>query len=180
MDADDNGFSCTGARCGSTAQSSSRQPVAISTPTPRFLFFFPRTPRPNIARARATWFGRRRTTSFSRCWRCREDSRRSKSLRVRSTLPPFTNVEPDAGHAAAARASKPRWFIRRKPCGANQAIERQIVFYAGPKEYRTLARIGARISKSRRPGDEFRHGLHEFLGIGPFLPRRCCWHELAA
>jgi hypothetical protein len=25
---------------------------------------------------------------------------------------------------------------------ANSAVERQIVFYAGPKEYRTLARIG--------------------------------------
>jgi len=26
--------------------------------------------------------------------------------------------------------------------GTNQVVERQIVFFAGPKEYRTLARIG--------------------------------------
>ena len=40
------------------------------------------------------------------------------------------------------KAFRPRWSIPRHTLAAHQAVERQIVFFAGPKEYRLLARIG--------------------------------------
>ena len=51
---------------------------------------------------------------------------------------------------------------------ANSNVERQIVLYAGPKEYRTLADIGA----------EFQNHADDVMGFGmfsDFAPSRCCW-----
>jgi YidC/Oxa1 family membrane protein insertase len=57
------------------------------------------------------------------------------------TLPRFANVEQMANaplpHGIQAALVYPAQTLE-----ANSAVERQIVFFAGPKEYRTLARIG--------------------------------------
>jgi YidC/Oxa1 family membrane protein insertase len=83
MDADDNNFSAYGGTMWFDGTNYVNNGLAISTRTRRlFLGSFPERRRRNIARARATSCGRRRTTSFSRCWRCRK-LRRNKSSRVR-------------------------------------------------------------------------------------------------
>ena len=57
------------------------------------------------------------------------------------TLPPFLNVEPMPG-APAPQGIQTALVYPTATLAAHQAVERQIVLFAGPKEYRLLARIG--------------------------------------
>ena len=57
------------------------------------------------------------------------------------TLPPFPNVEPMPG-APAPQGIQTALVYPTATLAAHQAVERQIVLFAGPKEYRLLARIG--------------------------------------
>jgi YidC/Oxa1 family membrane protein insertase len=56
-------------------------------------------------------------------------------------LPPFPNVEPIPG-APPPQGLQTAFVYPTTTLTAHQAVERQIVFFAGPKEYRLLARIG--------------------------------------
>jgi YidC/Oxa1 family membrane protein insertase len=56
-------------------------------------------------------------------------------------LPPFPNVEPVPG-APAPRGVENTLIYPAAALAAHQSVERQIVLFAGPKEYRLLARIG--------------------------------------
>ena len=57
------------------------------------------------------------------------------------SLPPFPNVEPMPG-APAPQGIQTALVYPTATLAAHQAVERQIVLFAGPKEYRLLARIG--------------------------------------
>jgi len=57
------------------------------------------------------------------------------------TLPPFSNVEQMA-NAPLPQGIQTALVYPTQTLEANSAVERQIVFFAGPKEYRTLAQIG--------------------------------------
>jgi YidC/Oxa1 family membrane protein insertase len=57
------------------------------------------------------------------------------------TLPPFPNVEPMPG-APAPQGIQTALVYPTATLAAHQAVERQIALFAGPKEYRLLARIG--------------------------------------
>jgi YidC/Oxa1 family membrane protein insertase len=54
---------------------------------------------------------------------------------------------------------------------ANSSVERQIVFFAGPKEYRTLARIGAEFQNRADLVMNFGTGYAGFFGIGSFCAK---------
>src|SRR5208282_1654327 len=56
-------------------------------------------------------------------------------------LPPFPNVEPVPG-TLALQGVQSALIYPAASLAAHEAVERQIVFFAGPKEYRLLARIG--------------------------------------
>ena len=58
------------------------------------------------------------------------------------TLPPFPNVEPIPG-APSPQGVQTALVYPAQTLAAHQTVERQIVLFAGPKEYRTLANIGA-------------------------------------
>jgi len=57
------------------------------------------------------------------------------------SLPPFPNVEPVPG-TPALQGVQSALIYPSASLAAHQAVERQIVLFAGPKEYRLLARIG--------------------------------------
>ncbi len=81
---------CMSARCGLTARTTLTTARAISTRTRRlFLDSCPGLRRRNFARARATSSGRRRTISFSRCWRCLKHPAQQIVARP-VNLPPLT------------------------------------------------------------------------------------------
>jgi YidC/Oxa1 family membrane protein insertase len=54
---------------------------------------------------------------------------------------------------------------------ANSNVERQIVFFAGPKEYRTLARIGEDFQNRADLAMNFGTGYISFWGVGTFFAK---------
>jgi YidC/Oxa1 family membrane protein insertase len=54
---------------------------------------------------------------------------------------------------------------------ANSAVERKIIFFAGPKEYRTLARIGEEFNNRADLVMNFGTGFAGFFGIGSFFAK---------
>jgi YidC/Oxa1 family membrane protein insertase len=57
------------------------------------------------------------------------------------TLPPFPNVE-QATNTPPPQGIQTALVYPAQTLGTNQVVERQIVFFAGPKEYRILALVG--------------------------------------
>ena len=55
--------------------------------------------------------------------------------------------------------------------GTNQVIERQIILYAGPKEYRTLAHIGEQFQNHADLAMNFGTGYITFWGVGTFFAK---------
>jgi len=73
------------------------------------------------------------------------------------TLPPFPNVEPVPG-TPALQGVESAFIYPAVSLAAHQAVERQIVLFAGPKEYRLLARIG----------DQFQNQADLVMNFGRF------------
>ena len=74
------------------------------------------------------------------------------------SLPPFPDVEPVPG-APPPQGIQTAFVYPAATLAAHQAINRQIVFFAGPKEYRLLARIG----------EQFRNQADLVMQFGKFL-----------
>ncbi|MGD0743524.1 MAG: membrane protein insertase YidC [Verrucomicrobiota bacterium] len=74
------------------------------------------------------------------------------------TLPLFPNVEPVPG-APPPQGVQTALLYPAQTLATNQTIERQIVFFTGPKEYRTLAAIGA----------QFQNHADNVMGFGGFF-----------
>ena len=73
------------------------------------------------------------------------------------SLPPFPNVEPIPG-APAPQGIQTALAYPTATLAAHQSVERQIVLFAGPKEYRLLARIG----------EEFQNQADLVMNFGKF------------
>src|SRR5208282_5586972 len=71
------------------------------------------------------------------------------------TLPLFPNVEPIPG-APPPQGVQTALVYPAQTLATNQTLERQIVLFAGPKEYRTLADIGA----------QFQNRADDVMGFG--------------
>ena len=166
MGADDNGYD-TAARCGSTARSAVDHPVAWFSGAG--IRLFPRARRRrNTSPARTTSSGRRRTTSFSRCWRCRR-SRRRKSSRDPVDAAAVSRMSSRSRARRCRRAFRRRWFIRRNAGGEFRRSSGKSSIFAGPKEYRPLAHIGEEFQNHADLVMQFRRSFRDFA------PSRCCW-----
>ena len=73
-------------------------------------------------------------------------------------LPPFPNVEPMPG-TPAPQGIQTALVYPTATLAAHQAVERQIVLFVGPKEYRLLARIG----------DQFQNQADLVMNFGKYL-----------
>ncbi len=73
-------------------------------------------------------------------------------------LPPFPNIEPIPG-APLPQGVLAAFVYPMTTLAAHSAVERQVVFFAGPKEYRTLAEIGA----------EFQNHADNVMGFNGFF-----------
>jgi YidC/Oxa1 family membrane protein insertase len=74
------------------------------------------------------------------------------------TLPAFPNVEPNAS-MVLPRGVETALVFPAQTLTANSSVERQVVLFAGPKEYRTLADIGA----------QFKNRADDVMGFGGWL-----------
>jgi YidC/Oxa1 family membrane protein insertase len=86
------------------------------------------------------------------------------------SLTPFLNVELVPG-MPLPEGIQTALVYPAQTLGTNQVIERQIVLYAGPKEYRTLARIGEQFQNHADLAMNFGSGYITFWGIGTFFAK---------
>ncbi|HEX4349646.1 MAG TPA: membrane protein insertase YidC, partial [Verrucomicrobiae bacterium] len=86
------------------------------------------------------------------------------------TLPPFPNIEMTPG-AATPIGVQTALIYPAQTLTANSSVERQIVLFAGPKEYRTLARVGAELQNRADLVMNFGTGFSSFWGIGTFFAK---------
>ena len=85
-------------------------------------------------------------------------------------LPPFPDVEPVPG-MPLPEGIQTALVYPAQTLGTNQVIERQIILYAGPKEYRTLAHIGEQFQNHADLAMNFGSGYITFWGVGTFFAK---------
>jgi YidC/Oxa1 family membrane protein insertase len=138
MGPDDNGFT-EGAMWFDGTKPQDESLAYFSTNT-TFLTFIPRTPKTEYrAGAGNVVWAAAHNQYFALLAIPKEPAQ--QILALPATLPPFPNVEPIPG-TPQPQGIQTALVYSEQTLAANSSTNRQITFYAGPKEYRTLARIG--------------------------------------
>ena len=86
------------------------------------------------------------------------------------TLPRFQNAG-NAPSAPAPQGIQTALVYPSQTLAANAVLERQIVLFAGPKEYRTLAVIGEEFHNHADEVMNFGSGFASFWGVGTFFAK---------
>jgi YidC/Oxa1 family membrane protein insertase len=86
------------------------------------------------------------------------------------SLPPFPNIEVAPG-APPPQGVQAALVYPAQTLTANSSVERQIVLFAGPKEYRTLARVGVELGNRADLVMNWGSGFYSFWGIGTFFAK---------
>jgi YidC/Oxa1 family membrane protein insertase len=138
MGPDDNGMNVGAMWCNGT-NSASCGASYFSTNT-TVLFFFPRIPKTEyLAGSNNVVWAAAHNQFFALMAMPKEPAVQFIARPV--NLPPFPDVEPMPG-TPPLQGVQSALVYPAASLAAHEAVERQIVFFAGPKEYRLLARIG--------------------------------------
>jgi YidC/Oxa1 family membrane protein insertase len=86
------------------------------------------------------------------------------------TLPRFQNVGVTT-NGISPQGIQTALVYPAQTLTANSAVERQIILFAGPKEYRTLARIGEDLKNNVDQVMNFGSGFGSFWGVGTFFAK---------
>jgi YidC/Oxa1 family membrane protein insertase len=138
MGPDDNGMNVGAMWCNGT-NSVDHGTSYFSTNTTA-LFFFPRTPKTEyLAGSNNVVWAAVHNQFFTLMAMPKEPAAQMVARPI--SLPQSPDVEPAPG-APPPQGIQTALVYPAVTLAAHQTVERQIVFFAGPKEYRTLARIG--------------------------------------
>ena len=86
------------------------------------------------------------------------------------TLPPFPDIEQTPGMPPPLGVQTALVYPAQT-LTANSSVERQIFLFAGPKEYRTLARVGEELGNNADLVMNWGTGYVSFWGIGTFFAK---------
>ena len=86
------------------------------------------------------------------------------------TLPRFQNVG-DVANLTPPKGIQTALVYPAFKLEANQTVDREIILFAGPKEYRTLARIGEELNNHADQVMNFGSGFGSFWGVGTFFAK---------
>jgi YidC/Oxa1 family membrane protein insertase len=140
MDVDDNGFYAYGGAIWFDGAKSVPVSLSYFNPSTTYLFFFPRTPKTEYrAGASNVVWAAAGNQFFTLLAMPKQPAEQIVARQV--TLPAFPNVEQAPG-APPPRGVQTALVYPAQTLATNANIERQIIFYAGPKEYWRLADIG--------------------------------------
>jgi len=142
MGPDDNGYN-VGTMWYNGAKDEQISLSYFSTNT-TFLFFFPRTPKAEYREGTSNVVWAAAHNQFFTLLAMPKQP--AVQVMARPVyLPPFPGVEQMPG-APPSEGILTALIYPAQTLGTNQVIERQIVLFAGPKEYRVLARIGEKFN----------------------------------
>ncbi len=86
------------------------------------------------------------------------------------TLPRFQNIGV-VTNLPAPQGIQTALVYPAMTLSANSAVDREIVIFAGPKEYRTLARVGEELNNHADQVMNFGSGFASFWGVGTFFAK---------
>ena len=157
MDVDDSYFYIYGGAMWFDGAKTATARLSYFNPSTTVLMFFPRTPKTEYrAGANNVVWAAAGNQFFALVAMPKQPA---EQIVVRPvTLPAFSNVEQAPG-TPLPQGVQTALVYPAQTLSANSNIERQIVFYAGPKEYRALADIGA----------EFQNHADNVMGFGGFF-----------
>ncbi|MGA2854228.1 MAG: membrane protein insertase YidC [Verrucomicrobiota bacterium] len=157
MDVDDNYFSIYGGAMWFDGKKSVPVRLSYFNPSTTSFIFFPRIPKTEYREGsnNAVWASAG-NQFFALLAMPKQPAGQVVALPV--TLPAFSNVEQAPG-APLPQGVQTALVYPAQTLSANSNLERQIVFYAGPKEYWRLADIGA----------EFQNRADDVMGFGGFF-----------
>jgi len=157
MDVDDNYFYIYGGAMWFDGAKSPPVRLSYFNPSTTSFIFFPRTPQTEYrAGASNVVWAAAENQFFALLAMPKQPAGQVIALPV--TLPAFSNVEQAAG-TPLPQGVQTALIYPAQTLAANSDIVRQIVIYAGPKEYRTLADIGA----------QFQNHADNVMGFGGFF-----------
>jgi YidC/Oxa1 family membrane protein insertase len=157
MDVDDNYFYIYGGDMWFDGTKSATVRLSYFNPSTNTLIFFPRIPKTEYREgANNVVWASAGNQFFALLAMPKQPAGQIVARPV--TLPAFSNVEQAPG-TPLPQGVQTALVYPEQTLTANSNIERQIVFYAGPKEYRTLADIGA----------EFQNRADDVMGFGGFF-----------
>jgi YidC/Oxa1 family membrane protein insertase len=157
MDVDDNYFSIYGGAMWFDGKKSAPVRLSYFNPSTTSFIFFPRIPKTEYREgaSNVVWAAAG-NQFFALLAMPKQPAEQIVALPV--TLPAFSNVEQAPG-VPPPRGVQTALMYPAQTLAANSNLERQVVFYAGPKEYRTLADIGA----------EFQNHADDVMGFTGFF-----------
>jgi YidC/Oxa1 family membrane protein insertase len=157
MDVDDNNFYVYGGAMWFDGAKSTPVKLSYFNPSTTFLMFFPRTPKTEYrAGANNVVWASAGNQFFALLAMPKEPAEQIVARPV--TLPAFSNVEQAPG-TPPPQGVETALVYPAQTLAVNSNIVRQIIFYAGPKEYRALADIGA----------EFQNHADDVMGFNGFF-----------
>ena len=169
MDPDDYNFLMYGGTMWFDGANEQQANLSYFSTNTTFLFFFPRTPKSEYREGTGNVVWAAAYNQFFALL-AMPKTPAAQIIARPVYLPPFTNVDWMPG-MPLPEGIQTALVYPAQTLGTNQAIERQIVLYAGPKEYRTLARIGAQFQNHADLAMNFGTGYMSFWGIGTFFAK---------
>ncbi|HEX7618634.1 MAG TPA: membrane protein insertase YidC, partial [Verrucomicrobiae bacterium] len=169
MDVDDSYFSIYGGAMWFDGAKSATVRLSSFNPSTTTFIFFPRTPMTEYrAGSNNVVWASADNQFFAVLAMPKQPAEQVVASPV--TLPAFPNVEQAPG-TPPPQGVQTALVYPAQTLPANSNVERQIVFYAGPKEYRKLAAIGAEFQNHADDVMNFGSGFISFWGVGTFFAK---------
>jgi len=169
MGPDDNNFPIYGGTMWFNGAQEEQIGLSYFSTNTTFLFFFPHTPKAEYREGSSNVVWAAAYNQFFTLLAMPQTPAAQIIARPVYLLP-FPNFQPQPG-APPNGGIQTALIYPAQTLGTNQVIERQIVLYAGPKEYRTLARIGKQFQNHADLAMNFGTGYLSFWGIGTFFAK---------
>jgi YidC/Oxa1 family membrane protein insertase len=169
MDVDDNTFGYYGGALWFDGAKPTPVNLSYFNPSTTAFFFFPRTPQTEfVGGASNVVWAATENQFFTLVAMPGQPAEKITARPV--TLPAFANVEQAPG-APRPQGIQAMLVYPAQTLTANASVTRQIVFYAGPKEYRKLADIGEQFHNHADLAMNFGSGFATFWGVGTFFAK---------
>jgi YidC/Oxa1 family membrane protein insertase len=169
MDPDDTGFPIYGGAMWYNGTAEESFNLSYFNTNTTFLFFFPRTPKSEYREgdSNVVW-----AAAYNQFFTMLAMPKTPAAQVVANPvyLPPFPGVETAPG-MPLPEGIQTALVYPAQTLGTNQVVERQIVLYAGPKEYRRLARVGEQFQNHADLAMNWGTGYLSFWGVGTFFAK---------
>jgi YidC/Oxa1 family membrane protein insertase len=169
MGPDDNNFSMYGGMMWFNGANDQIATMSYFNTNTTFLFFFSRTPKAEYREGASNVVWAAVYNQFFALL-AMPKTPAAQIIARPVYLPPFPNIEQTPG-ALPLEGMQTALIYPAQTLGTNQVVERQFVLFAGPKEYRTLARIGEEFQNHADLVMNFGTGYISFWGVGTFFAK---------